>query len=384
MSANIIIGADLVPTKSNFEYFIKGNIEQLIGKELVYELKQADFTIFNLEVPLTDNETPIVKCGPNLSAPTDTIVGLSVINPYFFTLANNHILDQGKQGLLSTIDVLKKANISYAGVGENINEATTPFIKNINGIMVGIYCCAEHEFSIATETECGANPFNPLESLDHILLLKEKCDYVICLYHGGKEHYRYPSPNLQKICRKIVDKGADLVVCQHSHCIGAHEEWGTGNIVYGQGNFLFDDCDDECWKTSLLINLKISRDNNELKSKINFIPLEKQREKVRLSTDKRILENFYNRSKSIEDIQCVKEMYDEFAENTIYNYLSALEGNKNNSLLVRGLNKLLCHRFTKWRLKRIYGGKENLCIQNFIECEAHRELLIQGLKIQRK
>ena len=42
--------------------------------------------------------------------------------------------------------------------------------------------------------------------------LKKQCDYVIVLYHGGKEHYRYPSPYLQKVCRKIVDKGADIVV----------------------------------------------------------------------------------------------------------------------------------------------------------------------------
>jgi poly-gamma-glutamate synthesis protein (capsule biosynthesis protein) len=49
-----------------------------------------------------------------------------------------------------------------------------------------------------------------------------------------------PSPRLQKLCRYIVDLGADLVVCQHSHCPGAVEEYHDALITYGQGNLLFD------------------------------------------------------------------------------------------------------------------------------------------------
>lgn len=55
-----------------------------------------------------------------------------------------------------------------------------------------MYTCAEHEFTIATENTPGANPFDPLESLDHIQELKSKCDFVLVLYHGEKAHYRYP------------------------------------------------------------------------------------------------------------------------------------------------------------------------------------------------
>lgn len=60
------------------------------------------------------------------------------------------------------------------------------------------------------------------------------------LYHGGKEYYRYSSPNLQKTCRKMTEKGADLVLCQHSHCIGSYEEYNDSTILYGQGNFIFN------------------------------------------------------------------------------------------------------------------------------------------------
>lgn len=54
MPAKIIIGADLVPTESNYNYFKGCETEYLIGKKITEKLNNADFTIFNLEVPLTD------------------------------------------------------------------------------------------------------------------------------------------------------------------------------------------------------------------------------------------------------------------------------------------------------------------------------------------
>lgn len=51
---------------------------------------------FNLEVPLTDKEEPIPKCGPNLVTHIITINGIKALNPSLIALANNHILDQGE------------------------------------------------------------------------------------------------------------------------------------------------------------------------------------------------------------------------------------------------------------------------------------------------
>lgn len=375
MSAKIIIGADLVPTKNNFEYFKSGNVEKLIGKELIEKLNQADFKIFNLEVPLTNRETPICKCGPNLWAPTDTIVGLQAINPCFFTLANNHILDQGEQGLFSTMQVLDNANIKYAGAGKNIEEALQPYNIDINGIKVGIYCCAEHEFSIATSTRPGANPFDPLESLDHIVSLKEKCDYVICLYHGGKEHYRYPSPELQKTCRKIIEKGADLVVCQHSHCIGCEEKWLNGCIVYGQGNFLFDDSDSRFWQTSVLIEIDL------LERGIKYIPLQKTGSCVKLAGNdegKKIISEMQTRSKQIQKTEFVEEEYSRLAKSMLFDYISR-DDIMLNSLIFKIFNKISGHQLGKKLIQKKLK-RYSMCYINQYHCEAHRELILKGLE----
>lgn len=373
---NILIGADLVPTKSNMVYFENSNIEKLIDKNLLKKLNKADYRIFNLEVPLADIDTPINKCGPNLIASTKSGLGIKALGVDFLTLANNHILDQGEKGLSSTLKVLKDLDISFTGVGNNIEEASKPFIFEIENKKVGIYCCAEHEFSIVSNYNAGANPFDPLESLDHIQNLKKQVDYVIVLYHGGKEHYRYPSPNLQKTCRKIVEKGGDLVICQHTHCIGCEEKWKDGIIVYGQGNFLFDDDESEFWQTSLLVNIK---DNFE----IDYIPILKDGFSVKLANEEsknKVLSDFYSRSEAIKQEGFIEKEYEKIAELEYIRYLNMVQGNRYTSLLFRIANKLTGYKLKKYILKYFYSEKDITALYNLIACEVHRENFLFILK----
>lgn len=372
---NIIIGADLVPTKSNIELFEKGDVNTLLGSDLIDIIHSADYRIFNLEIPLVNESSPIKKCGPNLIASTKCISAYKAMKIDLLTLANNHILDQGSKGLESSISTLKQAGISYVGVGNSIKEASRPKIISCEGKKIGIYACVEHEFTVATENKSGANPVDLLETPDHIIELKKQCDYVIVLYHGGKEQYRYPSPNLQKICRKLVEKGADLVVCQHSHCIGCKEEYKQGTIVYGQGNFLFDDEENEYWQTSLLIMIS---DN----FKIKYLPLKKNKSTVRLAKGdeaENILEQFNLRSEEILDPEKVNQHYDELAIYYKNFYLLSVMKIK-RGLLYRIINKLSNGLVEKTIINAVYNSKYRYTLRNYLECESHNELLLHILK----
>ncbi|MBP3962392.1 CapA family protein [Paenibacillus lignilyticus] len=368
----LLIASDLVPTHTNEELFNNGDIRELLGEDLFKIWMAADMRVFNLEVPLTDQETPIAKSGPNLVAKTSTINGIKKLDPTLVTLANNHILDQGVQGFLSTTSLLEQYNIPYVGAANNLFEAAKPYILLKDGVSVGIYACAENEFTIATATSAGANPFDPLESLDHIQELNQKCDFVIVLYHGGKEHYRYPSPNVQKVCRKLVQKGADLVICQHSHCVGAYENYLDSKIIYGHGNFIFDYMDSDYWQSSLLIKIHISE-----RLEVDYVPIVKQKHVIRAaqgSEADHILNGFYSRSKEISQEGFVERRYQEFAHTNTEAYLKAFSGL--GKWMSRIDRKLLNGRL----LRKRYSKHHLLAMQNFIECEAHRELLLAGLK----
>lgn len=369
----ILIGADLVPTQSNWKEFAAGDIRSLLGDELCSLLAGADFRVFNLEAPLTDEEHPIAKCGPNLRIPTDTAPGLKAIGVDLVTIANNHILDQGEQGILSTISTLRSCGIACIGAGLTPQEAAKPYILEKDGMRVGFYPCAEHEFSIVTEKSAGANPFDPLWSLDHIQELKAQCDYVIVLYHGGKEEYRYPSPELQKVCRRIAEKGADLVLCQHSHCVGCREEWNGSTIVYGQGNFLFDICDTEEYQTGILVKLDISSGTHQ----VDYIPVVKTGPFVRLAGREaraQILDAFYARSESIKAVGAVEALYQRYACESVLEYYGRSLGRKRYVLF--RLADMLC--FGKLR-NRCYTDADSLALINTLTCEAHRELYAAAL-----
>lgn len=370
----IIIGGDIVPFGPDISLFTEGKVDELVGQDLLTILRNASYRIFNLEVPLTDTCQPIQKYGPHLVAPTAVTKGLQLMGVDLLTLANNHIMDQGILGLTSTIQELKNANISYVGVGQNQTEAQKAFFFYTNNKRYGVYACAEHEFSIVDNKQPGANPFDPLESLDHVKKMKTQCDYVIVLYHGGKEYYRYPSPNLQKVCRKLVEKGADLVVCQHSHCIGCKEEYLNGTIVYGQGNFLFNKKSNEFWNTGIIVSI------NDI-GEITYIPFTKQEHGIRLAQEREaseIIEAFEKRSKEIKEPNFIDEKYKSFADEEIPGYLLFFLGMHKN-VIYRIVNKLSGQRLKRFVISRILNNR-GMGIKLFIQCEAHRELLLKGLQ----
>lgn len=366
------IGADIVPTKSNYSLFIEGNKEELLGKKLCEILSSCDYTILNLETPLTNTYTPINKCGPALFTPEETILGISRINPHFFNLANNHILDQGVQGLKKTVELLDKYDINYAGVGKNINDIKKYSIIQIKNKYIGIYCCAENEFSIATKSFAGANPYDPLESFDDVSKLKENVDFLIVLYHGGIEEYRYPSPNMQKIFRKFADKGADIVIGQHSHCIGCKETYKNSTLIYGQGNFLFDAADIEPWKTSLFLEIYLNDNSYE----INYIPLAKQSNRVRVAENnesKDILSQFNMRSENIKREHFIENSFVNLCKYKSKPYIRVLSGNKN--ILKKVFIKLFNPPITFF-----YKLANKLMVYNYLNCESHYEIMKAILK----
>jgi poly-gamma-glutamate synthesis protein (capsule biosynthesis protein) len=372
----VIIAGDLVPTQSNMALFNNAEVETLLGEKLFALWNLADFRIFNLETPLADEKNPINKWGSNLIAPTSAFNGIKALKPSLITMANNHIFDQGVNGLESTEKLLDLHAIPYIGSGANLDQAQRPHIIKKEGLRIGIYACAEHEFSIADEKNPGANPFDPLESLDHIQQLKNECDCVLVLYHGGKEHYRYPSPGLQKVTRKMVDKGADLVICQHSHCIGCSETYHGATIIYGQGNFIFDDSDSEFWQTSLLVKAEMKET-----LRIEYLPVIKKGKVIQLAEGEqasKIMEGFSERSRQISDENFVKQEYQKLAEKYMVSYLTKLSGRG------KWLSRIDRRIFSNALIKRKYNNEKLLAVQNYLDCEAHRELILAGLNNNRE
>lgn len=365
----IIICGDLCPTTDTKALFDQAD-ETVLFNSVLPVLQKADFVLGNLEFVLTDEAKPISKSGPVLFGKTSYINVLKKAGFNLLSLANNHIKDCGEAGVQSTITTCETAGIATFGAASNLNEAKKPYIKEINGWKIGFMTFAEQEFNVASNQEYGASFLDPYEDFDVLQELKLKVDYVVVIYHGGIEYYEYPSPVLQKKCQKFIDKGADLVTCQHSHCIGTIQQYKEKQIVYGQGNTLFGYRENnDSWNQGLLIKLVF--DSNKTNPTIGFVPIEATQSGIELLKEEEAQNKMaavMARSLNIDDETFIESSWNTFCSNKKAFYFAYLFG----------FNRWLIHlnRLSKNRLvKLVYSKKYIRTSQNIVRCEAHNEVL---------
>lgn len=374
----IIIGADILPTPSNYDLFSSGNISELLGSELWNEIEKADFRVFNLEGPLTNEKDPILKDGPVLEAPENTIAGFAAMKTDLLAMSNNHIRDHGTRGIQNSLKLAKNYGIACIGVGTDYKERSQPYFYQTNGIRIGFYNCCENEESVTDDGEYSANPYDALNSFDDVQCIKKECDFLIVLYHGGKECFRYPSPMLMRRFRKFAEKGADIVIAQHTHCIGCYENYQGSLLLYGQGNFIFDKSDDEYSDNGLLLKIKFMLNKNS-KYQYQFLPIQKRGNVVRIADQKKaaaIMNALKERSLKLQDEAFILEEYNKKADAYITFYLNGMQG---RSIIGKLLRKIFKRKLDKYWIKCMYPPKVAAHMKNYISCEAHHELLVTGL-----
>lgn len=362
----IIIFGDICPD-NNYRQLFDAKRNAAFSEEIATDISNATLVIGNLECPATDNKEPIVKCGPSLRAELGDVKKLKDIGFDALSLANNHILDYGEAGVDDTLHICQENGIKIVGAGKNCEEAAIPLVFETDGKKIGIVSFAEAEFNLAWTHAPGANHFDPYQSFDTIEELNKVCDYVIVLYHGGIEHYKYPSPLLQKKCRRMAKAGADLILCQHSHCIGTMEEYNGSTIVYGQGNSVFGYCDgNETWNEGLMIKVHLGLfpelEFKLMKSKPDGIQYaEFKDEEIRL-------QQMQEQSKHLKDSEWIQEKWDTYVATQMALDMPLLYG---RNRVFNKLNRMLHNKL----IDIFYSKKKKMITMNLLRCEAHHEVV---------
>jgi hypothetical protein len=208
-------------------------------------------SILNLEGPILDpkilkSKLPL-KAGPRLYSGAAMLKSFFEDKPsWIFSLANNHSIDFGEEGLVTTLETLTETNIRYCGAGKNKEEANKALQIEVNGVGIAIISCADRGFGYATTDGAGF----ALEGnwvFQEIVLAKENKLVPIVLYHGGVEDFSLPSPYTKQLFESWADLGAKLVIGTHSHVPQPVTEYRNSLLCYGLGNFLVDPND---WRKS--------------------------------------------------------------------------------------------------------------------------------------
>lgn len=370
----IQILGDVCPAWGFRKSFDEGDESKVFGDTLPL-LQKADLTIANLECPLSHKGTPTKKTGPRLRGkPSDMSVlkraGVDVVS-----LANNHILDYGQEAFFDTLKAAQAEGILTVGAAQNLTESKTPLMIEKGDMCIGIMSFAEEEFSIASDSRGGASLFDPYCAFDEIAEARKKCDYLIILYHGGIEHYELPSPLLQKKCRKMIQSGADLVLCQHSHCIGSFETYQDGAILYGQGNAVFGRREGNTrWNQGMLVSVELTEGTHN----ISFRVFEANDEGISLlPNEAERITQMNELSMKLDDSAFIQEKWDAFCNKQEAGYIPELLG--------WGRVRIKLNRMLKNRLARTLISRHNKMItMNLIRCDAHREVVQTVLENSQK
>ena len=208
----------------------------------------SDAVVINLENPVTKRVSPLNKRYVFRAEP-EWLPMLRKQGITHAAMANNHTIDQGREGITDTYNNLIASDIVPIGYGVNQREACMPCIIKKNGVNVAIF----NSFLLSVgdwellENEAGICQASVEKISGDIKAFKDYYPkyHAVAVLHWGIEYAKEPTERQRTEARMLIDSGADAVIGHHPHVIQEEEYYNGAPIFYSLGNFVFDQRQDE-------------------------------------------------------------------------------------------------------------------------------------------
>ncbi|MFH1780579.1 MAG: CapA family protein [Candidatus Nealsonbacteria bacterium] len=257
-------------------------VERIVGKQedINYPflkirdfLQSSDLVFGNLETPITQGREisdfeMIFRSNPGIEQALKQN-GFSVLS-----LANNHTLNFGEEGLKDTFNYLTKAGIKYVGAGNNEQEAYGPVYIEEKGIKFAFFAYNDIDV-VPVSYEAGearaGTAFMRIEKMaEAVKEAKQKADVIIVSMHAGIEYVGEPNESQVNFAHAAIDAGADLIIGHHPHVVQTMEKYRGKYIFYSLGNFVFDQPQSQETKEGLMIKVYFTKNGI---NKIGLLPV---------------------------------------------------------------------------------------------------------------
>lgn len=220
-----------------------GGISGVLDDGIRQEIADADIFMVNQEFPFTDRGEKVPDKQFNFRVSPQWVSALKEMDVDLVTLANNHILDYGQQGLLDSCDTLNEAGIAYVGGGKDLDEAKKLVTMEAGGRTIGFLGTSRVYMDGSWAAGAGHpgvfSTYDPSLAIEEIKKAKEQCDYLVVYVHWGIERNTEPESYQRNMGQAYIDAGADLVVGSHPHVLQPVETYKDKTIAYSLGNFVF-------------------------------------------------------------------------------------------------------------------------------------------------
>ena len=229
---------DFCPVGAAGDAVVNRRREELVGPvDALFD--KADLVVGNLETPLVSGGKAISKTGANFRSDPALADHIKSLGFDVLTLANNHIADYGKAGILDTMRALESASILHCGAGLTHEDASTPVYVSVKGRTLAILSFADGEFAEPTANGPGAARLDLFANQRQIETAQKNADVVVVCVHSGNEYQVIPSPRVRQNFHRLAEAGADAVIGHHPHIPLTYEIHEGVPVCYSLGNFLF-------------------------------------------------------------------------------------------------------------------------------------------------
>jgi poly-gamma-glutamate capsule biosynthesis protein CapA/YwtB (metallophosphatase superfamily) len=211
--------------------------------EIATTLADADVTMINLETAVTTRGTPEPKQFL-FRAPPSTYAAVKAAGVDVVSLANNHALDYGQQGLADTVEAARAAGVPAVGAGADAAAAHAAWTTTVRGTRIAFLGFSQvHELWRrwrATDTRPGiAMAHERDRAVAAVRAVRAAVDTVVVYVHWGREGQECPTAEMRGFAAALADAGADIVVGTHAHLLLGEAWLGRTYVQYGLGNFLW-------------------------------------------------------------------------------------------------------------------------------------------------
>jgi len=243
LAVSIVLTGDILLDRGVREAIDHRGVDHLFSEGVDSVLRSSQIVVGNLECPATTVKAPVFKRYIFRGEPQ----WLTTLRQHGFThlnLANNHSIDQGREGLTDTRRNIIEAGMVPIGAGRNMQEAAEPVLLGSeprNIWLVASLRLALENYAYLPDQPCVSQ--EPMDSLLMRVNRLRKSDpkaVIIVSLHWGGEHTLQPVPRQRLEAHQLIDAGADVLVCHHTHTLQTVEDYRGHKIYYSIGNFIFD------------------------------------------------------------------------------------------------------------------------------------------------
>jgi poly-gamma-glutamate synthesis protein (capsule biosynthesis protein) len=257
---NVVFTGDILLDRGVRRVIDKHGVDHLFTEGVDSVFRSAQVVVGNLECPATKIQSPVQKLYIFRGEP-EWLEALKRHGITHLNLANNHSIDQGREGLMDTRQNIIDAGITAIGAGANMTEAAEPVLLSRtprNVWLVPSLRLALENYAYLPDKPCvSQEPMDSLLNRVHRLRKADSTAVIIVSLHWGGEHTMHPVNSQRWDARQIIRAGADVLVCHHTHTLQDVEDINGHSVFYSIGNFIFDQSKPENTK-ACIVRLKIT------------------------------------------------------------------------------------------------------------------------------